>query len=540
MKVKFTFLALFICLFVGAQAQNSVINGDLETWTGNAPDGWSIVDGISPESTTIHGGSFAAKHTSGESSLKFQQVVDVEAGTTYTISYWYYDNDATARTRIWSYWVDASGATLTDDEEVLRPNAYSADEDAWQQFSAELTAPMGAAKFRFEVRVYKQDGNFGGAVFYDDFVFSGDVVVNPEPTNYPTNFAAEIQDLGIALEWVDATGSQLPNAYLVLASTGSITVPQDGTPVANNLTSGTLAYNVAYGVGEFAFGNLSANTTYNFAIFPYTNYGTSIDYKTDGSYPTVQMTTANLMSLLYEHFDDELGVMTAFDALGDQGWTQSVYNDDTFAKMSGYSSGSAYDNEDWLISPNLHTNTNLRTALLSFRTAYSFDGNPLKMMISTDYAGGEPTDYSWDDISDAFDWSDGSYNWVESGNVDIIDYYNASSKLYIAFLYTSTSSAASTWEIDYVRVIGEPIVGISENETNKVFVYPNPATNNIQFTLDQNAKVSVLDLTGRIIASEQVYEGTSKLDVSNLANGMYIIKFEYQDGTSTSNKFSKK
>ena len=55
---------------------------------------------------------------------------------------------------------------------------------------------------------------------------------DPEPSNYPTNFTATVNETEVTLTWTDATGSQLPAKYLVLGSMGNITVPVDGTPVA--------------------------------------------------------------------------------------------------------------------------------------------------------------------------------------------------------------------------------------------------------------------------------------------------------------------
>ncbi|MBZ0241632.1 MAG: choice-of-anchor J domain-containing protein, partial [Bacteroidales bacterium] len=461
-KIIFTLLAMsLVAFFSVAQAQNLVVNGDLESWTSDTePTGWTKVENVSKESTVVHGGSFAAKHVSGESTLDFSQdVVGIEAGTTYTISYFYYDNSDMARTRIWAYWMDADNTYLNDNEDVLRPTTYSVDQDAWIHYEEVLTAPAGAAKFRFEVRVYKQDGAFGGAVYYDDFYISGDLVIKPEPTNYPTAFAAEAEDVGIRLNWTDATGAQLPDAYLVIGETivtkdANFDLPVDGTPVANNtdISLGYIAWNVPYGQATHLFSNLEAGTTYHFAIFPYTNLGENIDYKNSAGYPEATAETSDVIVLLNEPFDSSLGVMSTYDVLGEQEWTHAVYGDDQFAKMSGFAGG-AQDNEDWLISPALDF-TDLEKANLSFRTAYNYDGNPLQLMVSNDYDGiSNPNDFTWTDLTNQFDWSAGGFEWAESGAVDILSY--ASPNIYVAFKYTSTTSGASTWEVDYVRVIGE-------------------------------------------------------------------------------------
>ncbi|MCK9451899.1 MAG: choice-of-anchor J domain-containing protein [Bacteroidales bacterium] len=545
-KIIFTLLTMsLVAFFTVAQAQNLVVNGDLETWSSDtSPTGWTKAESISKESTTIHGGSFAAKHTSGESTLKFSQdVTGIEAGTTYTISYYYYDNSDMARTRIWAYWMDAANTYINDNEDVLRPTTYSQDQDAWIHYSQVLTAPAGAAKFRFEVRVYKQDGTFGGAVYYDDFSISGDLIIKPEPTNYPTAFTAEAEDVGVRLNWTDATGAQLPDAYLIIGETGAtkevnFDLPVDGTPVANNtdMSLGYIAWNVPFGQSTHLFSNLEAGTTYHFAIFPYTNLGENIDYKNSAGYPEATAETSNVVVLLNEPFDSSLGVMSAYNVLGDQVWSHSTFGDDQFAKMSGFAGG-AQDNEDWLISPVLDF-TNLEKVNLSFRAAYSYDGNPLQLMVSSDYDGtGNPNDFTWTDLTNQFDWSSGGFEWVESGAFDILSY--ASPKLYVAFKYTSTTSAASTWEVDYVRVIGEGSVGVSENKMLDIQVYPNPAVDQLNFTLAEQADVQVIDLSGKIVMQQKAVAGNSRLNVADLTQGMYIVYFNFANGTQAVSRFAK-
>lgn len=545
-KLIFTILSLaFVAFLMPLQAQNLVVNGDLEAWNSDTePSGWTKAESISKESTTIHGGSFSARHTSGDGTLDFQQDVDgIVPGTTYTIEYYYYDNDPAARTRIWAYWMDEGNTYLDDNEDVLRPGTYSEDNANWMQYSQILTAPANAAKFRFEVRVYKQDGNSGGSVFYDDFSISGDIVIKPEPSNYPTAFAAETGDLGVNLSWTDATGEQLPDGYLILGEALvtrglNFDLPIDGTPVANNLdiSMGYIAWNVPFGQEAHVFSALEPNTTYHFAIFPYTNLGENIDYKTDGAYPEATITTSNTVALLNEPFDQDLGVMSTYNVVGDQEWSHSTFGDDQFARMSGFS-GSAMLNEDWLISPEMDF-TNMQSANLSFRTAYNFDGDPLRMMVSSDYDGqGNPNDFSWTDLTDQFDWSSGGYEWAESGSMDILSYANP--KLYVAFKYTSTTAAASTWEVDYVRVIGQGTVGVNEMLTQTVKVYPNPVTDQISFSLEADASIQIVDMTGKLVYSNQLNAGDSRIDVSGLKQGVYMIGFSFDDGTYTHTRFVK-
>ena len=364
---------------------------------------------------------------------------------------------------------------------------------------------------------------------------------DPEPSNYPTNFAALVDGTDITLTWTDATGSQLPSKYLVLASTGTISVPTDGTPVDD----GDLAKNVAYGTQVIEFAGLQSGTAYHFAIFPYTNSGANIDYKTDGTYPTANATTEEVNYLLNENFDDELGVFTAYDAYGDQGWHQGEYNGTTYANMNGYANGAAHQNEDWLIAeiPGM-VDTEFTDIFLEFSTAMKFDGDPLRVVVSGDYDGqGEPGDFDWIDITDAFDFSAGNYEWVESGKVNIIDivgdFANSGYSWYIAFVYTSNDEQASSWEIDFVKLTGKWLASVNENGTMAVSLYPNPANDQVSFTLESDAQVSVFDMTGRKVNEVNLTAGEAQLNVNELQSGVYFVNIRYANGTTAVSKFVK-
>lgn len=366
----------------------------------------------------------------------------------------------------------------------------------------------------------------------------GSVEPDPEPTNYPTNFAAFVTGADVTLTWTDAVGGQLPHKYVVIAFLGGVTVPTDGIAIADS----DMAKNVNYGVQTVTFSGLQGGVTYHFAIFPYTNSGANINYLTSGNYPMVTVTTEFIETLLFEDFDEDLGVFTAYDMYGDQGWHQGTYQGTTYAVCNGYANQTYNENEDWLISPAISSNGN-QDAYLSFRTAMKFEGAPIQVKVSVDYDGqSEPTDFDWVDITDAFDYSTGNYEWVESGEVNIwgiLDGYALGyPDFYVAFVYKSSSESASSWEIDYVKVVSYGAEAVEENNQT-IGLYPNPAREQVLFTLESDAQVSVFDVTGRKVSETECKAGQAQLDVNELVNGVYFVNFRFADGTTTVSKFVK-
>lgn len=361
---------------------------------------------------------------------------------------------------------------------------------------------------------------------------------DPEPTNYPTNFAGQPDGVDVTLTWSDAVGAQQPSKYLVVASTGNITVPTDGVPVPDGL----LAKNVAYGVQTVTFSGLQGDVSYHFAIFPYTNNGANIDYKTDGNYPTVTVTTENIYYLLNEEFDEDLGSFFAYDAYGDQYWHQTTYQGTTYAQMNGYADGAPHQNEDWLIGyAEISPNMVFDEVWLEFRTAMKYEGDQIRVAVSSDYDGqSDPSDFDWIYITDAFDYSTGNYEWVESGKVNVAEVVpNYPTSFYVAFIYISSDEIAASWEVDGVKVTGMHVNAVNEVEMPVISLYPNPANEQVTFTLDSDAQVIVFDMTGRQVSETNMAAGNAQLNVSELESGIYFVNFRYANGSSTVAKFVK-
>ena len=120
------------------------------------------------------------------------------------------------------------------------------------------------------------------------------------------------------------------------------------------------------------------------------------------------------------------------------------------AVMSGFASGSNNVNEDWLISPEIDLSS-VEGAVLTFQTASRFSGNPLEIKISTDYTTGNPNAATWTNLSATLDTNTAAYVWTNSGNIDISSFVGGNVR--IAFRYTSTSSASTTWEVDNILIL---------------------------------------------------------------------------------------
>jgi len=122
--------------------------------------------------------------------------------------------------------------------------------------------------------------------------------LSPEPSNHVTDFTATANGANqVDVSWTDDSGgAQNSHGVLILANTtGTFTSPVDGTAQADDtdLSDGSGVYNATRGDEAYSWTSLNMNTQYYFKTFTFTNSGSHIDYKTNGTPPTANATTAD-------------------------------------------------------------------------------------------------------------------------------------------------------------------------------------------------------------------------------------------------------
>ncbi len=141
----------------------------------------------------------------------------------------------------------------------------------------------------------------------------------------------------------------------------------------------------------------------------------------------------------------------AVSVSGAQVWNIQQFGDPKpCAVMNGFASSNNL-NEDWLISKpvSLH---GFSTASLSFETDVRYAGNLLQVFITENYTG-NPATTVWAPLSGNLDTNSSLFNtWTSSGEINLNNYINKD--VQVAFKYTSTTSAAATWELDNVKISG--------------------------------------------------------------------------------------
>lgn len=128
----------------------------------------------------------------------------------------------------------------------------------------------------------------------------------PAPVSHVTSFTGSLVSNKMTLTWTDATGTIIPDGYLIYASkTNSFTNPVDGVLPAddNDLTDGTGIVRVAKGIQTYnGWINEDFNTTWYFKIYSLTNPGLPVKYFTSGTVPQIQLVSKQILTQVASNF----------------------------------------------------------------------------------------------------------------------------------------------------------------------------------------------------------------------------------------------
>ncbi len=163
---------------------------------------------------------------------------------------------------------------------------------------------------------------------------------------------------------------------------------------------------------------------------------------------------------LNETFASNLGSFTTAQIVNDYAWKHEVYQSKAYAKVSGYANGASQDAESWLISPVIDL-TGETAAQVTFDYVINKGDATLaatnhQLMITDNYTGDFYTT-EWTAV-DFGATNDNSWNF-RSAKANLPANFNGKNAVVIAFKYTSTTSASSTWEVCNVVVSGNAAAG---------------------------------------------------------------------------------
>lgn len=406
------------------------INGGFETWTNNLPDGWNGVKtnvGISniQQDTSAYQGNYACRLVcTGTNHKRFtSQSFAVDSGDIFLFTF-YVKGHGDIRTAVYDGRSSNNGYSAYNSYHSINSTTYQCITD-----SIKITHTTTSAELIFSLKK---------TVAADGHLVVDNVTLVPVSST-----VTEVADPVITV-----TGQAISGTYYGPA-TVSMSTSTDSAAIYYTLDGSTPSDSSTLYTAPFT---LTANATVK-----------AIGIKSglnNSDVTTKSLVFSSDTILFFQDFEaDTIGTMTTYsvnDSL--QLWNVASYSGNHYAYANGYGKGA---NEDWLITPQITPQSANGGVSLSFRSATRYNGPAVQLKYSTNYSGtGNPAAATWTDITAGATWSTGDFTWTPSGAVNV----NATTPLYIAFVYTCDSSSAAAWEIDDIAVVS----GISDVVANPV------------------------------------------------------------------------
>ena len=133
------------------------------------------------------------------------------------------------------------------------------------------------------------------------------------------------------------------------------------------------------------------------------------------------------------------------------------------------------------------------------------------------------TNYAYDSVHD-FTYMV-SNDYVNNSHVYIVD--NSGFNKFVDSFTVGVSTQAVAVNYKITAGIEKEI-----NTARVISVYPNPASSlvNIKCTVSENAKITIMDLQGKIKMEMPLNAGTASINIASLASGIYILSVQDKDG----------
>ncbi len=352
---------------------------------------------------------------------------------------------------------------------------------------------------------YNYQGNRNPFIDHPEWV---DAIWNQSPDNeapsIPQNLlVTNVSQTNVSLSWEASTDNQGVSSYSIYMDGNLI-----GTSTSTN----------------FQVNGLQAATTYTFCVKAMDDAG-----NISACSQAVSVTSLSSQYIVEEDFDNCPSMaFVAISEASDKNWTcisQFGENNSAAIQINGYQENES--SKDWLIieTPinfDLYTNEKFSAYL-----SYKYGNTPLEIVYSSDYDGGiNPSDFTWQSLPNlSIETPTGGTSENQFYLTDV-DISSLSGTNYIAFKYFTNGYAPTRWNVDSVKIYGEPSSSsISENDLEFI-LYPNPVTDHtlyIKFPrpLDQ-IELTIWDISGKEIRKIKK-KSASQMQINNLTQGFYFI-----------------
>lgn len=547
---KIYFLFFTILISYSSFGQNLAVNGSFENWTAGVPDSYTTIDFSTTDLTENTNAMFVSDGTSSASvnvltqsqgSTDIRQTVALLGGVTYDISLDVYATNNEARARIFNG--NGFNPSEYSDETIL---------NTWQTISIEYT-PTANEDFDLGIRFYDISANWTAgtqsSLFYIDNL---QVVAQTSPSIAITTpgdgstITATDVDIMLSVQNFNVASGGSGDGYIsYTVDAGTPIMKFDTTPIAlTSLAQGshTVTVELLDNMDMPLTPAATASTTFTVSSVTQVANLAALRAGTIGEF--YELTSEALISYIVtegtrnqKYIQDATGGILIDDTAGTLSTPFNIGDGITglTGELSEFSGVLQFVPSENVASASSTGNTitpqDVTVADL-FTNGEDYESELIKVNTITFTDTGLFTDNTNYDINDG-------------ANVTVCRVAFGDENLVGATIPTGPSSVIGlggefngTYQVlpRYASDVEGATLSLDTFETLNFSIFPNPTNTSfvyIKSTSNSTIDVAVFDLLGKRVINKTLRN--SILDVSNLNNGIYIIKL-FQNGATTTKK----
>ena len=530
-KITLLFLLLTLSFSVNAQFTEGFESGIPDDWTiinNGGSNGWA--QNTAPSGGALEGSAVAGLYynTDAHDDFLITPSIAVSVGVNEFISF---NVKSRSSTYLEAYEVLLSTTNPSESEFTVVLQASSDAPNSWTNIKFDLSAYDGQTVYvairatdtdRFELFV---DNVYSGIE-----LFAPECATTPSPSVAETDVQINTATASINIGWeAPASGSE-PTGYEIFwgETSGSLTSLGTTPETTVNIT------------------NVNYNTTYYWMVVPYNDAGSSEGCE-EWSLTTVSMPSLDYLNPFTIY--PGAGWSEAAGSINEPSGTTSSFIEDDFGNDSTHENGkSARINiygtavDEYLITPKFdlsggtyYLNADLALTLYAASTASDLDPDDYLALLVTQDDGA-----SWTELAR---WDENSTLTPEGAPMDEITLSGYNNETYFAFYaFSDTSGVDNDLFIDNFQITATSLsdtAGVEDESLVTLNVYPNPAIDVLNISSQSTINtVEIFNVLGQKVITMQVEDTSTEINVSNLNAGIYLIKYEINNSTSTK-KFVK-
>lgn len=530
MRKILLFTSITLLTFNLLIAQNLIVNGGFESWTGGTPDSWTTIEsGITVAEVTSpkHGGSKSASitlTTATQGSTDFNQVINVVSGITYNISLWAYHTDSLAKVAIYF-----NSSPTYSDNLIL---------NSWQEVTKSFTA-ITTGPLTIGCRFYDQPGWASTSLMYiDDFTLSTAASTSPVITNITTNPTTPTQNDNVNISATISDNGAYVVSYLYWSLNGNTFVDSISMTGTVNGTFTTTSSIPAQSLGTTVFYKIKAIDT-NFELTETSIYSYNLSLLSPGDVAIIQYRADSLKGFSFVFLKSINQEFTL-------NFTDNGFNGTSLGTSEGIMSWLSPTNgisAGTVVTWDLNNGSDLGTPTASGNFTFALSGDQIFA-----YTGDKSNPTFIFVISNTPFISTGSLNTnntylptsLTNGTTALAfsseldnGYYNITPISGSPSSIRSSICNESNWTFDDLSTAVQPSsywsITVGKNilsNTQNTSIYPIPSNDKIFIdNINGCDKIVVSNIIGQPIANIKVdSKFNNEINIENYKNGVYIIQ----------------